>query len=119
MMTVVAQQEPEQTDRALERGQKFRSPEAWHMVLRIGAALLGGYAFTWGFSVLGIAAGVAAGVPYDEANTGMMLLAFLVYLGAFLWAFAGKRLALIWAVLLGGGAAMTGAAWLWQRALLS
>jgi hypothetical protein len=90
-----------------------------HIVSRIGAALLGGYAFTWGLSVLGIAAGVAAGVPYDEATTRMMLPAFLVYLGAFLWAFAGKRLWLIWAVLLGCGAAMTGAAWLWQRALLS
>jgi hypothetical protein len=90
-----------------------------HVVSRIGAALLGGYAFTWGLSVLGIAAGVAAGVPYDEATTRMMLPAFLVYLGAFLWAFAGKRLWLIWAVLLGCGAVMTGAAWLWQRALLS
>jgi hypothetical protein len=89
------------------------------MISRIGAALLGGYAFTWGVTVLGIATAVAAGVAYDEARTRMMLAAFLVYLGVFLWAFAGQRLALIWAVLLGGGAGMTAVAWLWQRALVN
>jgi hypothetical protein len=93
------------------------SPSALNIISRIGAALLGGYAFTWGLCVLGITAGVAAGVAYDEAYTRMMLLAFFVYLGAFLWAFGGKRLAVIWAVLLGGGATMTGTAWMCQRVL--
>jgi hypothetical protein len=47
-----------------------------------------------------------------------MLLAFLVFLAVFCWAFAAPRLARVWAVLAGSGALMTGAAWLAQRALV-
>lgn len=86
---------------------------------RIGAALLGGYAFTWGFASLGIAALVAFGVDFHEAETGVMLLAFLLFTGLFLWAYAAASLARVWAVLAGGGALMTAAAWLLQRALLT
>jgi CHASE1-domain containing sensor protein len=42
----------------------------------------------------------------------------LVFLGVFLWAFSARSLARVWLVLAGGGALMTGAAWLVQRALL-
>ena len=45
---------------------------------RIAAALFGGYAFTWGFTVLGIASLVALGVGFHEAETGVLILAFLV-----------------------------------------
>lgn len=86
---------------------------------RISAALLGGYAFTWGFAALGIAGLVALGVDFHEAETGVKLLAFLLFTGLFLWAYAAASLARVWAVLAGGGALMTAAAWLLQRALLT
>jgi hypothetical protein len=78
---------------------------------RIVASLLGGYAFTWGFTALGIAGLAALGVDFHEAETGVLLLAFLVFLGVFLWAFAAASLARVWAVLAGGGALMSAAAW--------
>jgi len=90
----------------------------FHIVARIGAGLLGGWAFVWGFASLGIAGLVALGQRYEEASTAVMLLAFIVYLAVFCWAFAATSLARVWAVLAGGAALMTGAAWLLQRALL-
>lgn len=89
----------------------------WHLVSRIAAALLGGYAFTWGFVALGIALLVAGGVSFHEAQKLLYLLAFLLFLGLFLWAFAAPRLGRVWAVLAGGGASMTAAAWLLARSL--
>ena len=79
---------------------------------RIGASLLGGYLFTWGFTTLVIALGLAAGHDYHESQHLAFLLAFLVYLVAFLWGFAAASLTRAWIVLAGGGALMTGAAWL-------
>jgi hypothetical protein len=88
------------------------APGRAHVVSRIAASLLGGYAFTWGFVVLTIALGMAAGMAYRDAMTLAYVLAFLVYLVVFLWAFAAASLARVWAVLAGGGVLMTGAAWL-------
>jgi len=82
---------------------------------RIAASLLGGYAFVWGFTVLVIALGVAAGMDYGEARTLAYLLAFLVFLAAFLWTFAAQSLARVWSTLAGGGIAMTAIAWLMTR----
>lgn len=86
---------------------------------RILSALLGGYAFTWGFASLGIAGLAALGVDFHEAETGVLMLAFLVFLGMFLWAFACHSVARVWAVLAGGGAVMTLSAWLIQQTMLS
>lgn len=88
-----------------------------HVTSRVAASLLGGYAFVWGFATLGISLLVAAGMGYDEARTLIYLLAFLVFLAAFCWAFAAASLPRVWAVLAGGGAAMTGAAWALSRSL--
>jgi hypothetical protein len=88
-----------------------------HILSRVAASLLGGYVFVWGFTTLGIMLCVAAGMPYGEAQTLAYLLAFLVFLTVFCWAFAAASLARIWTVLAGGGLAMTGAAWLISRAL--
>lgn len=88
------------------------------IVSRCAAALLGGYGFTWGFAAMGVAGLVALGVDFHEAETGVMLLAFLVFLSVFLWAFAANSLIRVWAVLGGGAALMTTAAWALQRALL-
>lgn len=84
---------------------------------RVAASLLGGYAFTWGFASLGIASQVAFGVEFHAAETVMMLLSFLLFLGLFLWAFAARSLARVWTVLAGGGALMSAAALLLQHSL--
>ena len=89
------------------------------VLFRISAALLGGYAFTWGFSSLGIAGLATLGVDFHEAETGVLMLAFLVFLGVFLWAFASSSVARVWAVLAGGGVLMTLSAWLIQQSMLS
>lgn len=91
-----------------------------HWVInRILSALLGGYVFTWGFASFGIAGLAALGVDFHEAETGVLMLAFLVFLGVFLWAFASSSVARVWAVLAGGGALMTLSAWLIQQNMLS
>lgn len=91
----------------------------WRLMLRVSAGLLGGYAFTWGFTVFWIAGSVALGVDYHEAETAAFLLAFLVMLCAFLWAISARRVGLVWLVLAGGGGWMTGLAWMLQRHLLA
>jgi hypothetical protein len=92
-----------------------QSTNAGEIVSRIAAGVLGGYAFIWGFTTLTIAVALAARRSYGEAQTTAYLLAFLLFLGAFLWAFAAKRVAIVWAVLAGGGALMTGIAWAMTR----
>jgi hypothetical protein len=87
-------------------------PSAATVASRTAAAVFGGYAFTWGFTSLGIALGLATGMRYEQAQTLMYLLAFLVYLVVFCWAFAARSLGRVWLVLAGGGASMTGLAWL-------
>jgi hypothetical protein len=88
-----------------------------HIASRIAASVFGGWLFTWGFVTLGIASAVALGMPYGDARTLLYLLAFLVFLGMFLWAFAAESVAKLWLLLFGGGAAMTGAAWLLTQRL--
>lgn len=85
---------------------------------RIAAAILGGYAFTWGFIALGVAALFAAGMDLHEAESLASIIGFLVFLSAFLWAFAARSLRRVWTVLAGGGALMACAASLVQFALL-
>lgn len=84
---------------------------------RIAASLLGGYIFVWGFIALGISIGLCLGVAYSEVQMLMLLLAFFVFLGAFLWSFVTKGLWRLWLVLAGGGVLMTGAAWLITKTL--
>jgi len=87
------------------------------VVSRIAASVLGGWAFVWGCVTLGIALLLRAGLTYADARTLTYLLAFLVYLAAFCWAFAARSAWRVWGVLLGGGAAMTAlAAWLVRAA---
>jgi hypothetical protein len=87
------------------------------VVARVGASLLGGYAFVWGFTTLSIAVLVGLGMDFDEARTLVYLLAFLVFLTAFCWAHAARSVAKVWAVLGGGGLVMTLCAWLLVRTL--
>jgi hypothetical protein len=93
-------------------------PNALAIASRIAASLLGGYAFVWGFVSLGVVLLVAAGVRYGEAQTTLFLLAFLLFVGLFCWAYVEASVWRVWAVLAGGGAAMTVAAWSIARALV-
>ena len=100
------------------RMNKVGSTNYW-VINRILSALVGGYVFTWGFASLGIAGLASLGVDFHEAETGVLMLAFLVFLCVFLWAFASTSVARVWAVLAGGGGLMTLSAWLVQQNMLS
>ncbi|HWK50121.1 MAG TPA: hypothetical protein VNR40_09545, partial [Steroidobacter sp.] len=63
-------------------------PNRLSILSRVVAGLLGSYVFVWGFTTLVIALGLVGGADYDEVLRLAYLLAFLVYLCAFLWAFA-------------------------------
>ena len=89
-----------------------------NVIARITAAILGGYIFTWGFSVSATSGLAAMGLAYDQARVATMLVAFLIFLGAFLWSFAAASVARVWLVLAGGGALMTVIAWYVQKALV-
>lgn len=88
-----------------------------HIVMRVAAGLAGGWLFVWGCTSLGITLALLAGVTYDEAIGTAYLLAFLVFLVAFCWAFAAASLRRVWLVLGGGGAVMSLLAWALARTL--
>ena len=85
------------------------------VVSRIAAAVFGGYAFVWGFTTLLIALALVLRLPYGDAQTTAYLLAFLVFLAVFIWAFSARHVVLVWLVLGGGGALMTTLAWTLTR----
>jgi len=89
-----------------------------HITSRVGAALLGGYAFTWGTIVLVAALMVAAGAEFHDAEHLAYLVGMLVFLIAFLAAFAARSLRRAWIVLAGGGALMAAGASLLQSQLV-
>lgn len=95
------------------------APTPVHITARVTAGIFGSYAFTWGFAAAGIAALVGLGVDYHDAEMGVLMLAFLVFLGLFLWSFAATSIARVWVVLAGGAALLFTAAWAIQRAILS
>lgn len=88
-----------------------RPPGPLHIASRLLAALGGSYAFTYGACALGIVLLVRGGMGFEEAEKLVFLLAFLLFLGLFCWAFAARRLIGLWAVLLGGATCSTAAAW--------
>lgn len=86
---------------------------------RVLAGIFGAYAFTWGFAAAAVAALVGLGVEYHDAEMGVLMLAFLVFLGLFLWSFSAASIARVWVVLAGGAALLFTGAWAIQRAILS
>lgn len=82
-----------------------------HISSRVTAALIGSYAFAWGFTSLVVAVNLASGGDYDEGLVLAYLLVFIVYLVTLLWAFAARSLTRVWLCLGGGAAAMSGASW--------
>ncbi|WP_039918649.1 hypothetical protein [Cellvibrio mixtus] len=89
-----------------------------HVIARIGAGVLGGYAFVWGFIALGLAGFYAVGLPFHDAEALSNILGFLLFLVVFLWAFAASNLKRVWMILVGGGLLMTGIGALIQQSLL-
>ncbi|MDR0182061.1 iron uptake protein [Lysobacter arvi] len=85
---------------------------------RVAAAVLGGYAFAWGLVALTTSLLFAAELDFHDAEFTGAVVGLLGYLVVFLWAIAARRLALVWPVLLIGGAAMVGAASLVQSMLV-
>ena len=88
-----------------------------HIASRTAVALLGGYVFTWGVIALGVAGLYAAGLEFHDAEHLSYIIGLLVFLSAFLVAFAARGLRRVALVLVGGGAAMTAVAW-WLQSLL-
>lgn len=89
-----------------------------HIVSRTAAAVLGGYAFTWGVVAFGTALLFAAGMEFHDAEHLSYIIGFLVFLTVFLLAFAARSLSRVWLVLLGGGALLAAAASLLQQQLV-
>lgn len=57
-------------------------------------------------------------MDFHEAENAVLMLALLVFLVVFLWAFAAASLARVWAVVAGGAALMSAAAWGLTRVLV-
>lgn len=85
---------------------------------RVCAAVLGGYAFAWGLVALTTALLFAAQLDFHDAEFSGAVIGLVGYLVVFLWAIAARRLAVVWSVLLVGGAAMAAAASLVQSMLV-
>lgn len=89
-----------------------------HIIGRIGAGVLGGYVFTWGFIAIGLAGFYALGMPFHDAEHLSSIIGLLLYLTVFLWAFAAENLKRVWLVLLGSGLLMAAIASLVQHLLV-
>lgn len=87
------------------------SPRAPRLQLagRIAAAVLGGYAFAWGFIAACASLMFAAGMGFHDAEFLASMLGVLAFLVVFLWAFAAPQLWVVWAVLVGGGVLLAAA----------
>ncbi|MET0264941.1 MAG: iron uptake protein [Duganella sp.] len=90
------------------------TPSQLNIASRTLAAVLGGYAFTWGLIALGMAAMVAADVEFHDAEHLSAIIGFLVFLIIFLAAFGARNIKRVWLVLVGGAVVMTAGASLIQ-----
>lgn len=88
-----------------------------HIASRTAVAILGGYAFTWGVIALGIVLMYSAGMEFHDAEHLSYIIGLLVFLTAFLVAFATQALRKVALVLVGGGALMSALAW-WVQGLI-
>lgn len=86
--------------------------------LRLLGLLPATYAFSFGLAACGVAVLAGMGVGYHDAETAMMLLAFLQFVPLLLWAFASKHRRRVWLVLAAGALGLPAAAWALQHLLL-
>lgn len=80
------------------------------LLLRIAAAVFGGYVFAWGMIALAISVLYGVGMAFHDAEHLASLVALLVYVATFCWTFVTRSLLRAWIVLAGGGAVMAIAA---------
>ena len=99
-------------------GEPARTPTALQVTSRTGAALLGSYAFVWGFFTLAAVLGTSLGMSFGDAQTLAYLFAFLVFLVCFCWAFAARSIVRVWLVLALGAVVMSGLGWLASSMLI-
>lgn len=78
---------------------------------RVAAAMFGSYAFVWGFVTLVAVLGTASGMSFGDARTFGYLLAFLVFVVCFCWAFAARSVVRVWLVLAAGAVVMSALGW--------
>lgn len=97
-------------------GKSHRWPQ---VVARVMAGVFGSYALTWSSVAASIAALVAIGVDFHEAETGVNLIAFFLFLGLFLWSFAAASIIRVWMFLVGGAVLLFALAWALQRSILA
>jgi len=91
---------------------RVASIKAIPIVLRLVAAIGGGYAVAAGLAALAaVALPQATAMPRSEAVVLASMLAFLVYLTLLIWAFAEPRLARLCLILVAAGIASWGGAW--------
>lgn len=83
------------------------TPTRFNIASRTFAAILGGYAFTWGLAAFGTAAMVAADVEFHDAEHLSAIIGFLVFLIIFLTAFGAANIKRVWLVLVGGALVLT------------
>lgn len=93
------------------------SKKTAQVLARVTASLIGSYALVWGFVSLGIPLGVASGMPYADSQKLLCILAFLVFVACFCWAFTASSALRVWLCYLGGGSLMTLAGWLLAKNL--
>lgn len=86
---------------------------------RFAAAILGGYAFAFGFVAICSLAGFSAGLRFSESETLARMMGIVVYLVSLLWAFTPRSNTFVWTVLGGGGVAMGAAAWGLSRMIVN
>ncbi|MBA3595148.1 MAG: hypothetical protein M3Q12_00580 [Pseudomonadota bacterium] len=79
------------------------------VLLRLLAAIGGGYALTAATVPLAALLLAAAGMARSEATTLAMMLGFIFYALLLLWAFSVGSLSRLWTVLAGSTAVTTGA----------
>ncbi|RRN57385.1 iron uptake protein [Pseudoxanthomonas sp. SGNA-20] len=75
------------------------------LAARVGAGVVGGYVFAWGFIAAGMALMSKAGMEFHDAEFVASALGLLLWLAVLLGVVAGRRNpAWAWLGLLGGGA---------------
>lgn len=87
--------------------------------LRVLAAVIGGWAFSWSFAAFGTASLAALGSEFHDAETASMMLGVLIFAGIVMWVFAARSQLRVWAVLLGGSLLFNLIALQLQRMILS
>ncbi|CAM3142864.1 hypothetical protein [Janthinobacterium lividum] len=85
-----------------------------HAVARVALGVAGAYLFAWSVAGAGAALLFRLGVVRSEAVLLASMAAFLVYLGAALWAFVARRLWPVALLLLGAWLLYCGAAYLFE-----